>query len=128
MESYFLAQLIGLYMLVVGVVVTLRRCSLMPAVAELVKNKGVLILLGFVELAAGIALVLTYPRITLDWMGIISLVGWMMVIESLVYLTMPIGRVQRTIRVFNRPAWYVGGGLISIVLGAYLVAIGFGII
>lgn len=128
MESYFLAQLIGLYLLVVGVVVTVRRCSLMPAVAELVKNKGVLVLLGAVELAAGIAIVLVYPRITFDWMGIISLVGWMMVVESLVYLTMPLGRVQRTIRAFNKPSWYVGGGLIAIVLGAYLVAIGFGLV
>lgn len=127
MESMFLAQLIGLYLLIVGVVVAVRRKSLMPAISELAQNKAIVVMFAFIELAAGLAILLVYPNITMDWMGIISLVGWMMVIEGILYIALPFKSMQKMIRSFNTPAWYVSGGLLSALLGAYLAAIGFGL-
>lgn len=128
MESLFLAQLIGLYLLVVGAVVSIRRTSIMPAVSDMVKNKALIIILAFVELAAGLAIVLAYPQITLDWMGIISVVGWMMVVEGILYLAMPFPAIQKMIRRFNTQRWYVAGGVVSIVAGTYLAGVGFGVV
>lgn len=128
MEPLFLAQLIGCYLLVVGVIVALRRTSIMPAVSELVKSKALLIIIACVELAAGLAIVLTYPQITFDWMGIIALVGWMMVVEGVLYLALPSRRVQKMVRVFNTPTWYVIGGVLAALLGLYLASVGFGLL
>ncbi|HYF10028.1 MAG TPA: hypothetical protein VD967_00255 [Candidatus Paceibacterota bacterium] len=122
----FLAQLFGLYFIIVGAIVALRRKSMMPAVSELVGNRPMLLLLAFIELAAGLAIVVAYPAITFDVMGIISLVGWVMLVEGVIYLTLPIRVVQKFVRHFNTGLWYVYGGAFSVVLGLYLAGRGFG--
>lgn len=128
MEPLFLAKLFGLYFLIVGAVVMLKQTTFMPAMSQLIANRGVLFLIAFIELAAGLAVVLAYPEVSLDWMGIISLVGWVMIVESVFYLALPASKVQKFIRSFSKPSWYSAGAVLSIVLGAYLSGIGFGFI
>lgn len=128
MESLLLAKLFGLYFIIVGVAVTLRRKSIMPAVADLARNRALLLFIGAVELAAGLALIVSNPTITFNWMGIISVIGWMLAVEGLVYMAMPARRVQKFIRSFNKPEWYLAGGVLSVVAGAYLAGVGFGFI
>lgn len=122
----FLAQVIGLYLLIMGLIVVIRRRSIMPAISELANNRAILIALGAIELAAGLSLVVAYPTISLSVEGIFSIIGYMMVIESIVYFAFPARSVRKMINKFNRPAWYIGGGLISIAAGAYLIATSFG--
>lgn len=122
----FLAQLFGLYFIIVGVIVALRRKSMMPAMAELVSNRPVLLVMAFVELAAGLAVVLAYPTIAVSVPGLISLIGWMMLVEGVIYLALPIRMVQKFVRRFNTNSWYVYGGAFSVVIGIYLAGVGFG--
>lgn len=122
----FLAQVIGLYLLIMGLIVVIRRRSIMPAISELANNRAILIALGAIELAAGLSLVVAYPTISLSVEGIFSIIGYMMVIESIVYFAFPARSVRKMINKFNRPAWYIGGGLISVAAGAYLIATSFG--
>ena len=126
-EPLLLAQLFGLYFLIVGGVVMLRRQSIMPAIAELAANRALLLVIALVELAAGLAIVLMYPKITLDWVGLISLIGWMLVAESILYMALPVKKVQKFIKSFNTHSWYASSGVLSVIIGAYLAAIGFGI-
>lgn len=122
----FLAQLFGLYFIIVGAIVAIRRQSFMPAIADLANNRGLLLVLSVVEIIAGLALVLAYPTVTYDFVGIISLIGWMMLIEGILYLALPARSVQKLIRNFNTPSWYVYGGAVAVVLGVYLAGVGFG--
>lgn len=124
----FFAQLFGLYFILVGLIVMIRRCSIMPTVSELARSKALLLVFAMFELAAGLAVILAHPRPALDLSGIISIIGWMMVVESLIYLTLPSKHVQKFVKWFNKPNWYVGGGALSIALGAYLAFIGFGLV
>lgn len=122
----FLAQLFGLYFIIVGAIVALRRRSFMPAIADLIQNRPLLLVVAVVELAAGLAVVLAFPAITANVAGIISLIGWMMLVEGVVYLALPARMMQKFVRRFNTPIWYVYGGAFSVVLGAYLAGTGFG--
>ena len=122
----FLAQLFGVYFVIVGVIVAVRRKAFMPAVVELVSNRPLLLITAIVELAAGLAVILAFPVISLSVSGILSLVGWMMIAEGVLYLALPIKTVQRFVKIFNTQTWYLYGGLISILVGAYLAAKGFG--
>lgn len=128
MEPIFLAQLFGLYFLVVGAIVLLRQSTVMPAIADIAANRGLLYLIALIELAAGLAVIITYPDVSYDWMGVISLVGWMMVVEGILYLALPAKKVQKFVKSFNTPSWYLSGGVLSIVLGAYLAGVGFGLV
>lgn len=123
----FLARVIGLYLLIVGLVAVFRKKSIMPAVSDLGNNRAILIALGAIELAAGLALVVAYPTVSLSLDGILSVLGYMLIIESIIYFAFPVKFVRKMISKFNRPHWYVGGGLVSAVIGAYMAAISFGL-
>ncbi len=127
MYEFFFAQLFGLYFVIIGLIVMVRQKSIMPVMSEFFQNKVLMFFIPLLELAAGLALVLAYPTISLSLSGVVALVGWMMVVESVFYLTMPHQWLTRTMKKFNTPSWYTWGGLLSIVLGAYLAALGFGI-
>lgn len=126
MESPLIAQLLGLYFIIVAVLVLVRRRSIMPAVSDLAENRPLLFVVALVELAAGLALILTQPSILESWMGIMSVIGWMLVIEAIIYLALPARKVQKFIKRFNKREWYLGGGIVALALGAALAGYGFG--
>lgn len=128
METLFFAKLLGLYFLIVGLVVMFRRKSIMPTVSEIVKNRSLLLIVALVELLAGLSIIINYTEVSTSLEGIVSLVGWMLVVEGIVYLALPARYTQKMVRSFNKPAWYVGGGIVAALLGAYLAALGFGFI
>lgn len=123
-----LAQLLGLYFIIVGVAAIYRRKSFMPAIAQLANNRALMLVIALAELMAGLAIVLTYPDLTWDANGLISLIGWMLLVEGVVYLAAPSKKVQKFVRRFNHEKWYGAGGAVAVAMGAYLAATGFGFI
>lgn len=124
----FLTKLFGIYFLVMGTIVVLRQGSLMPAVRELLKNRAMLLALGCVELIAGLALILAFPSVSVSVPGLISLFGWMMAVEAVIYLALPLSAVQKLVGRFNRPSMYLWGGLVSLLIGLYMTGVGFGFV
>ena len=122
----FLAKLFGMYFILMGVIMLLRRRSIIPAIRDFASNAGLRVVIGAIEIIAGLALVINYSVVSLSVPGIISLVGYMMVIEGILYMSMPAKFVQSFIRSFNKPVWYHAGGAIAIVAGIYLAGTGFG--
>lgn len=121
-----LQQLLGLYFLIIGGVVLYRRKAVMPAISQIAGNRPLLLVIALIELLAGLAVVLTMPDLTPDASGLVSLIGWMLIVEGIIYLAMPYRRVQRMIRAFNTPQWYSVGAVIALLVGLYLTANGFG--
>lgn len=124
--SIFLAKLFGLYFLIAGGIIMLRQKSFMPIVTEFFGSKALIMLMGVVELVAGLAIAIAHPTLTPDWRGVITLIGWTMVVEGIIYLSSPYTKLSRFMRHFNTPTWYTSGGLVAVVLGAYLAGKGFG--
>ena len=126
--SIFLSQVIGIYLVLIGLICVIRRKMMMSAVAEMVKNRGLIYIVCILELLAGIGLVVSHNIWSWNATVIVTLVGWLMLIESVVYLVLPYKVVSKIFRMFNTPRWYVGGGVLSVVLGLYLAGVGFGFI
>ena len=124
----FLSKLFGLYFMIMGAIILLRRKSIMPTITEIAKNKPLIFALGIIEIAAGLALALAYPVFSVSVEGALSLIGYMMVVEGIVYLVAPVRTVHKMIRWFNKPEWYAAGGILAIVGGAWLAGTGFGLI
>ncbi|MEX0917870.1 MAG: hypothetical protein WDZ93_01835 [Candidatus Paceibacterota bacterium] len=123
----FLAKVIGLYFLIMGALVIMRRSAIMPAINDLAKNRALVLALGAIELAAGLSLVVAYPVVSYSMTGLLSLIGYMLVVESIVYFAFPMNSIRSITAKFNRSEWYVGGGLASIAIGAYLLVSAFGL-
>lgn len=122
-----LAQILGLYFMIIGIIVLYRRRAIMPAVSRLVANRPLLLVIGLMEILAGLAIVLTYPMVTLSTEGVISLLGWVLLVEGVLYFALPSRSVQRLVRRFNTTTWNRAGGVFAIVIGAYLAGSGFGL-
>jgi uncharacterized membrane protein len=122
----FLAKLFGLYFLIAGGVVMLRQKSFMPIVMDFFNSKPLIMLVGLIELLAGLAIVIAIPNVTPDWRGVIALIGYTMVAEGVIYLASPYTKLHKFLKHFNTPTWYTSGGLFAVVLGAYLAGKGFG--
>jgi len=86
----FLSRLIGLYAILVALSMFSRGQATVETVAALLQNPSMVFVLGVVMLAAGLAMVLAHNI----WSGgalvvVVTLVGWMTRIKSLVFLFLP---------------------------------------
>ena len=105
----------------------MRQKSFMPIFTEILGTRPLLLILGLAELLAGLAIVIAHPIFEANWEGIITLIGAWMAVEGLIYLAMPYTKIGKLMRQFNTPTWYTSGGLVAVVLGAYLAGKGFGL-
>lgn len=124
--TIFLAQTLGLYFIIFGGLVILRQSSMLKVFSGLTKSPLGLYLIGIAELIAGIMLVVSHPKIGTDIAGVLSLIGYILVVESVFYLGVPLGVSRKFINKFNNHTWYLSGGLVAIALGVYLAGMGFG--
>jgi hypothetical protein len=123
--TIYLAQVIGLYLIIGGAAIMLRRTYFMPVVGAFVEERMLRMVIGVIELIAGLCLVVAHTVWSPLPAAIVSLVGWIMTLEGAFYLLASDAIVSRLINKFNTRAWYVWGGVFSIVVGLYLVGFGF---
>lgn len=127
-NTLLLAQVLGVFLVIAAVAVLLRHRWFMDVFADLPRAGLVRMVWSLLELLGGLFLVFTHN----DWSslpaGIISLLGWATAIEGALLLLLPDPAVKRYIALFNKPAWYVGGGIAGVIAGLYLAAVGFGVL
>ena len=89
-RTIFMSRLIGLYCILVALSMITRRQVTLESVTALLHNSPMILLLGVITLAAGLAMVLAHNI----WSGgalvvIVTLVGWIALIKSLLFLFLP---------------------------------------
>lgn len=126
-RTLFLSRLIGLYCILVALSMITRRQATIEAVTTLLQSQPMLLIVGIIMLAAGLAIVLTHN----SWSGsalavVVTLVGWITLIKSLFFLFLP---PEMEMRLFLQQLHYQQlfylYGAISLVLGVYLTYSGF---
>ena len=122
--TLILAKVIGVYLVVIGVALWARRKYFSSVFAGFVDNRLLRMVVAIVELIAGLFLVVTHQDWTPLAAGIITFFGWAMTLEGAAYLFLPDRAIARLFRVFNTRAWYVIGGILAIVVGLYLISVG----
>jgi len=125
--TLFLSRLIGLYCILVALSMITRKQATVETVTALVQNPSMMLILGVITLAAGLAMVLAHNI----WSGgalavVVTLVGWTTLVKSLFFLFLPpeteagffLGQLH------YQQLFYVYGAF-SLVLGVYLTYCGF---
>lgn len=124
--TIFLSKVFGLYLLIAGLVIMSRQSYFASVVSRFVEERLTRMILAILELVAGIFLVMGHD----DWVTtpgiIITIFGWMLVAEGVLYLALPDKKLAKFIKMFNKPMWYRWGGALSLLLGAYLLSFGYG--
>jgi len=126
-RTVFLSRLIGLYCILVALSMMTRRQATVETVTALLQNPSMMLIVGIITLAAGLAVVLAHNI----WSGgalavVVTLVGWITLIKSLFFLFLP---PEMEMRLFFQQLHYQQlfylYGAISLVLGVYLTYGGF---
>ncbi len=125
-HTTFLSRLLGLFAIIVAVSIATHKADTMATVTLLVQDPPVLLVLGFIGIAAGLAMVLTHNI----WKGgpqpvVVTLCGWVILLRGVVLLALPQSYLRALLYVSDYRQlfyWYAG---FAFVMGAYLTVAGF---
>jgi len=126
-RTLFLSKLIGLYCILAALSMMTRRQVTLETVTALLQNSSMMLILGVITLAAGLAMVLAHNI----WSGgalavVVTLVGWITLIKSLFFLFLPPQMEPEffLVQLHYQQLFYLYGA-ISLALGVYLTYGGF---
>ena len=121
--SIFLAKLIGLYFIIAGGIMALRKDVLVPIFEDVVANKGFLVLSGVFNLVIGLAIAIGHPVWVWSWPLLITLLGYYAIAKGVLELGFPeyVRRIGPTI--LQNHYWTVI--VVVLVLGIFLTYFGF---
>ena len=126
-RTIFLSRLIGLYCILAALSMMTRRQATLETVTTLLQNSSMMLILGVITLAAGLAMVLAHNI----WSGgalvvVVTLVGWMALIKSLLFLFLPPEmETGLFLQQLHYQQFFYLYSAISLVLGIYLTYGGF---
>ncbi|MBI5138330.1 MAG: hypothetical protein HZA95_00850 [Candidatus Vogelbacteria bacterium] len=125
--SLFLAKLIGLYLIIEGLVLLFRGAMLRRVLGDFMHTPALRYITGVLVLLVGLSMVISHNIWEWSWLGLVTLIGWLILIKSVMYLFMGEKSVAKLYKSFDKKGYYVTAGVIALVLGIYLAKIGFGI-
>jgi len=117
----------GLYCLLAGVIMVVRREQMIATVEELVLDRPLLLIFGVIMVAAGLAMVLAHNL----WSGgalpvVVTLIGWLTMLKGLVFwLLSPQSAAQLYLQQLHYAQLYYLYAGVSLALGVYLTLAGF---
>lgn len=126
--TVLLSKVLGIFLVIVGAAILLRRRYYLPVYGAFVRERLLRAVTSLAEILAGLFLVVLYDEWSSPPAAILSLIGWMALLEGLMYTLLPDDFLEKFFNIFNTPAWYVAGGLLAIATGTYLAASGFGLV
>jgi vacuolar-type H+-ATPase subunit I/STV1 len=126
-RTIFLSRLIGLYCILLVPSVVIHRQATLDSVAGFLHNPSLLLILGVITLAAGLAMVLAHNI----WSGsalavVVTLVGWIALIKGLFFLyLLPYVGAECLLGWLRHPQLFYVCMIPSLVIGIYLTYGGF---
>ncbi len=126
--SLFLAQVIGLYFIVIGASLLLNYKVLRKVMDDFITDTRFMFLGGSMILVLGLLLVASHNVWEGSWRVIITIIGWLTLFKGAAYLLLPKDMFKQWVKILNKKKCYKSGGVVVIILGLYLAAKGFGIL
>jgi len=121
----YVAQLLGVYLALSGVLMIVREQAMMVLVPKFVDSPPFLYFLGSLRVLIGLAIVLAHTM----WIGtlgaVISLVGWLTLLRGIAMLLLPVETERKILAAFSRGNTWYTTAIIAIVLGGWLAYAGF---
>jgi uncharacterized membrane protein len=125
-RTTYLSKLIGWYLLLFALAMFLNKPFIVASVAALIQEPPLVLVLGLVVVAAGIALILAHNV----WSGgpqavIVTLIGWASLFKGLVLLFFTPSALQAYFAAFHYAQLFYVFASVTLVLGAYLLFSGY---
>ena len=125
--SFFLAQLIGLYSIVIGLSMLIKRKMLMDIFQEIFSTRALSYVMGVLMLIMGLLLVLTHTVWQVTLSIVITVIGWFVLVEAVIFLFSSQKTLAKALIALNNTKIYYAISTVYLALGAYLVYSSFGL-
>ena len=124
--TLFIAKLIGLMFLVFSLLMATNKRVTLAGIDELVRSRGLMVIGGSLNLAAGLAIILGHQI----WSGgvltvVITLIGWLVALRGIVWLFTPQEKLTQYYEALHFEQKYYVATAITGALGLYLSIAGF---
>jgi len=125
-RTIYLSRLIGLYCILIGPCLALHKQATVDSVTAMFHNPAIMLLLGIVALAAGLAMVLAHNI----WSGgvlpvVVTLVGWASLVKGLMFLVLCSAEEDIILSWLRDPVLFYVCLTPSFLIGVYLSYEGF---
>jgi hypothetical protein len=123
--SIFIARLLGPLLLIPGIGILAKPGVFRTMASEVIGSVTLIYLFGLIDLAAGLAIVLTHNVWAASWRVLITLIGWIMLIRGAARVLIPdmlMGYAAKFMR--SKQALPVAGAVL-VILGLVLCYFGY---
>jgi uncharacterized membrane protein len=121
--SIYLAKLLGIYMLLLAGAWIVRKDQLDRVFKEIASSRSLLAFLGIFDIVAGLAIAIGHPVWQFNWRGLITLLGYVMIVRGLMRLMFTDEVKKRMATLMDKGGWIIIA--ILVVIGAFLTYNGF---
>ena len=122
--SVFLAQILGLLFILFGLGMIFNAKYYNKVMAAFRKDTGLLFVWGMLETIAGFAIVNAHNVWEKEWFVIITVIGWLALVEGSLILVFP-DAMRKTYKSVTKNAAIASWGFLTLILGIALVYFGF---
>lgn len=123
-HSLIFSQILGLYLIIMAIIMMIRVDFYRHFIMNLKSGSGVIILAASFSLIAGLMLVVVHNIWVLEPQVIITLMGWLLVILAILWLSMPERMTHLSQIVYGGKGYYVIA-LFTAFIGILLLTKGF---
>ena len=125
MASIFLARLLGPVFLIVGASILFNPKVFRDIAAEVVRSVTLVYLFGFIDFAAGLAIVITHNVWLASWPVLITLIGWLLLIRGTVRVLIPETVMGYAAKVLGNKQLIPVAGVVTGIIGLVLCYFGY---
>lgn len=125
--SILLAQVIGIYLVLEGIVILTQKKFVMNVVDDFGSHKALMYVTGAMVMVLGLLIVLNHNVWESTWRVVPTLVGWAMVLKGVMLFFVPQTILRQARKFAKNRNMAVLAGVVALAVGAYLVYVGFGL-
>ena len=124
-NSIAFAKILGIIFLAGGLNALFSRRAMSAAIGGVTQNLALFWVWGFINLFFGATVVALHSVWTSDWRIIVTALGWAGVLKGAFLMLFP-NSAGALYRASNTPGVLMAGGIVAILLGLFLLYVGFG--
>jgi len=121
----YLAELFGLYLALMGIVMIAKRQTMLELMAAFADHRSLIYVVASVRVLIGLAIVVAHNR----WSGtlptVVTLLGWSALLHGIAHLVSTQESERKVLAFFQRSGPYYGAAIVAVVLGLWLAYAGF---
>jgi hypothetical protein len=122
--SLYLARAWGLFCVLLSVGLILNRRRLVQQIKSVSEDYPIALIAGVVALILGAAQITGYNSWTLDYRGLITLLGWLSLVKGAAIISFRSAYLARFSRFLAEGHWYSIALVAVLILGVYLLYVG----